>query len=83
MKNGTAYSRETVGRDEILDFKLTMLQIMQEGFELTSNQLTDLLERHNILKFLEIGYEYFYSMGEQGILNEIEEYVYSVGGRIK
>lgn len=69
--------------ENVLDFKITVMKIMQEGFNLSGIELSNLLEEYNILPFLDVGYEYFCSMGEKGILIEIEDFVREQGGTIK
>lgn len=69
--------------ENILDLKITIMKIMKDGFNLSCIELGDLLEKYDILPFIEAGYEYFCSMGERGILLEIEEFIKEQGGVIK
>jgi hypothetical protein len=42
---------------------------------LSPREFIELDKKHNILRFLEIGYEPFHLTGTQGIVEEVEDYI--------
>ncbi|MDR1085730.1 MAG: DUF3791 domain-containing protein [Deltaproteobacteria bacterium] len=42
---------------------------------LTPQEFLELDKKHNILRFLEIGYEPFHLTGTQGVVEEVEDYI--------
>ncbi|MDR1065787.1 MAG: DUF3791 domain-containing protein [Oscillospiraceae bacterium] len=42
---------------------------------LTPQEFVELDRKHNILHFLEIGYEPFHLTGTQGVVEEVEDYI--------
>jgi hypothetical protein len=42
---------------------------------LTPQEFVELDKKHNILRFLEIGYEPLHLTGTQGVIEEVEEYI--------
>jgi L-rhamnose mutarotase len=42
---------------------------------LTPQEFVELDKKHNILHFLEVGYESFHLTGTQGVIEEIEDYI--------
>jgi hypothetical protein len=42
---------------------------------LTPQEFVELDKKHDILRFLEIGYEPFHLTGTQGVIEEVEDYI--------
>ena len=52
--------------------------LFMERHKLSPKVFLELLEEKDILRFLRIGYETFHLTGDEGVLEELDEYVYGV-----
>jgi len=48
-----------------------------ERHKILPQEFLDLLKKKDILKFLRLGYETFHLTGDEGVLEELDSYVYS------
>lgn len=46
-------------------------------------QLSTLFKEYDVLSYIDVCYEMFNSTGNQGIINELEEYIEIQGGTVK
>ena len=61
--------------DPILSLQVEMANQYMKKYRLTLEEFLDLDEKYDILAFIGEGYEPFHLMGNEGILNEINDYV--------
>lgn len=69
-------------KDAQLSLQITMIPILAEAWNMPFTKLSDFLKEYHILEYLAASPEYFNSMGTQGIVEELEEYVTELGGKI-
>ena len=50
--------------------------LFMERHQLLPQEFLELLDKKDILKFLRLGYEMFHLTGDEGVLEELDSYVY-------
>lgn len=53
--------------DAVLDMQITLIPILAKSWKVRLEQLRDILDRYDLLNYIDICYEAFNSMGNQGI----------------
>jgi len=51
--------------------------LFMERHKILPQEFLDLLKKKDIVKFLRLGYETFHLTGDEGVLEELDSYVYS------
>ena len=69
--------------DAVLNMQITLIPILAKSWNMSYLQISELLKKFDILNYIDICYEEFNSTGNQGILDELEEYIELQGGTIK
>lgn len=69
--------------DAVLNMQITLIPILTKSWSISFQQLKDLFVKYDILEYIDTCYEQFNSTGNQGIIDEIEEYIKLQGGTIK
>lgn len=67
----------------VLNMQLTLIPILLKTWELSLEQLKNIFVQYDVLSYIDTCYEMFNSTGNQGIIDEIEEYIELQGGTIK
>lgn len=68
--------------ENVLDAKIVIINVMQKEFNISFDELSDILQKYNILWYIDLCYEAFNSMGIKGILLDIKDYIREQGGNI-
>jgi hypothetical protein len=61
--------------DPVLYMQAEIANLYRKEEQLTVQEFLSLDEKYHLLHFIAAGYEPFHLMGEQGILNEIREFI--------
>ena len=61
--------------DPILHMQVEISNLYMEKYKLSTDEFIILDKKYGILEFIEEGYEPFHLMGNEGILQEIEDYI--------
>lgn len=56
-------------QDNVLNMQITLVKIMSKEWNISYSDLSDILNKYHVLKFIDIAYERFNSTGELGILD--------------
>ena len=71
------------GRDrEVLNMQLVLIPVLAKAWKKTYTELSDLLKKYDILGYIDVCYENYNSTGNQGIIDDLEDYVELQGGKI-
>ena len=62
--------------DPVIFLQIHISRLFMERHELNATDFLALDERKDILGFLRLGYEPFHLTGDEGILDELDAYVY-------
>ena len=69
--------------DTVLNMQLALIPFLKNAWELSFSQLSDIFRKYDVLGYMDVCYENYNSTGNQGILEDLEEYIEMQGGRIK
>lgn len=69
--------------DAVLNTQITLIHILAESWKLSLEQLRDIFKEYDVLNYIDICYEAFNPTGNQGIVDELKEYIEIQGGIIK
>ena len=67
----------------VLNLQSTLIPILQRSWNVNSDELKNIFDKYDIPNFIDVCYERFNSMGIQGIIEELEEYIEIQGGKIR
>lgn len=68
--------------DNVLRMQITLINIMADLWGIDYTKLSEILRKYSILEYIDTGYEYFNSMGEKGILEDLENFIEIQGGTL-
>lgn len=68
--------------DAVLNMQITLIPILTQSWKLNLQQLNSLFQKYDLLNYIDICYEQFNSTGNQGIIDELEDYIRIQGGTI-
>lgn len=72
-----------VARDrEVLNMQLVLIPILAKEWNKTYSELSDLLVKYDVLSYIDVCYENYNSTGNQGIINDLRDYIEMQGGKI-
>lgn len=60
-------------KDCILGMKLVVIKLLKDAWNCSYKEVTDMLVKYDLLDYMNYCYEYYNSMGAQGIINDIED----------
>lgn len=67
---------------DVLTMQFCIVRILMRAWKKSASEIADILERYEILPYIDVCYEYYNSMGEQGVVEDIEEFIAIRGGMI-
>ena len=67
---------------EVLNMQLVLIPVLAEAWKKTYSELSDLLKKYDVLSYIDVCYENYNSTGNQGIINDLEDYIEMQGGRV-
>lgn len=75
-------TNSTTREDAVLNMQITLVPILAQKWNMSFSKLSNILKQFDILNYIDICYEEFNSTGNQGILDELKEYIELQGGTI-
>ncbi len=73
----------TKRENAVLNMQLTLIPILLKSWKLNLEQLKNIFVKYDVLSYIDTCYEMFNSTGNQGIIDELEEYIEIQGGTLK
>ena len=67
---------------EVLNMQLVLIPILAEAWNKTYSELSDLMKKYDILSYIDVCYENYNSTGNQGIIEDLQDYVKMQGGSV-
>ena len=67
---------------EVLNMQLVLMPILSEAWKKTYSELSDILKKYDILSYIDVCYENYNSTGNQGIIDDLQDYIEMQGGII-
>lgn len=67
---------------EVLNMQLTLIPILSQAWNCSYSELAVLFKKYDILDYIDLCYEKYNSTGNQGIIDDINDYVKLQGGKV-
>ena len=67
---------------EVLNMQLILIPILAKAWNKTYFELSDMFKTYDILSYIDVCYEKYNSTGNQGIIDDLKEYIEMQGGNI-
>ena len=67
---------------EVLNMQLVLIPVLAEAWKKTYSELSDLLKKYDVLSYIDVCYENYNSIGNQGIIDDLQDYIEMQGGRV-
>ena len=67
---------------EVLNMQLTLIPILAKAWKKSYSELSDIFHKYDILSYIDVCYESYNSMGNQGVINDLEDFISIQGGSI-
>ena len=67
---------------EVLNMQLALIPVLAAAWKKTYSELSDLLKKYDVLSYIDVCYENYNSTGNQGIIDDLQDYIEMQGGRV-
>ena len=67
---------------EVLNMQLDLISVLAEAWKKTYSELSDLLKKYDVLSYIDVCYENYNSTGNQGIIDDLQDYIEMQGCRV-
>ena len=67
---------------EVLNMQLVLIPVLAEAWKKTYSELSDLLKKYDVLSYIDVCYENYNSTENQGIIDDLQDYIEMQGGRV-
>lgn len=61
--------------DNVLNMQITIANCMKQEWDIDFSKISDLLDKYDLLSYIDICYEEYNSMGIKGILLDLKSYI--------
>ena len=68
--------------DAVLNMQVTLIPILMRSWNVSSKELSEIMDKYDLLSYIDVCYEMYNSMGNQGIVEDLENYIEIQGGKI-
>ncbi len=69
--------------DKLLDFKISLIPYLMKAWNKDNFEISTILERYQLLPYIDASYEIYQTMGVQGIIEDLEEFIEEQGGYVR
>jgi hypothetical protein len=74
----------TNARDkEVLNMQFTLMPILAKAWNKSYSELSDIFMKYDVPGYIDVCYEKYNSTGNQGIIDDLKEYIEMQGGSIE
>lgn len=74
---------ESAPANNRLDMQLLLIPVLAQAWHIPFSALSDIFRQYHVLEYISSAYDMFNSMGNQGIVDDIEEFIAVQGGSVK
>lgn len=64
--------------DNVLDMQITIANCMKQEWNIDFGRVSELLDKYDLLSYIDICYEEYNSMGINGILQDLKSYMEAI-----
>ena len=68
---------------EVLNMQLVLIPILARAWGKSYAELSDVLKKYDVLSYIDVCYENYNSLGNQGIIDDLEDYIKMQGGDVR
>lgn len=68
--------------DNVLNMQITIANCMKQEWNIDFHGVSDLLDKYDLLSYIDICYEEYNSMGIKGILQDLKDYIDAIEGAL-
>lgn len=65
--------------DNVLNMQITIVNCMKQEWDIDFGKISDILEKYDLLSYINVCYEEYNSMGIKGILQDLKFYMDAIG----
>lgn len=65
-------------KDNVLNMQITIVNSMKQEWKIDYSKVSDLLEKYDLLQYMDTCYEEYSSMGIKGILSDLKAYMNAI-----
>ena len=67
---------------EVLNMQLVLIPLLAKAWKKTYSELSDMFKEYDVLNYIDVCYENYNSTGNQGIIDDLQDYIEMQGGRV-
>ncbi|MBR4342385.1 MAG: DUF3791 domain-containing protein [Lachnospiraceae bacterium] len=67
---------------EVLNMQLVLIPLLSDAWSLSYSDLSEIFKKYGVLNYIDVCYEMFNSTGNQGIIDDLEEFIEMQGGSV-
>jgi len=67
---------------EVLNMQLVLIPILADAWGITYSELSDIFKKYDVLSYIDLCYEIYNSSGNQGIIDDLRDYIELQGGAV-
>lgn len=68
---------------EVLNMQLSLIPILSEAWKISFLELSEIFKKYDVLGYIDVCYENYNSTGNQGIINDLKDYIEMQGGSVE
>lgn len=65
-------------QDNVLNMQITIANCMKEEWNISYSEVSNLLDKYDILEYIDVCYEEYNTMGIKGILEDLKAYIHDL-----
>ena len=69
--------------NKVLNMQLTLIPILAKVWNKSYSELSDIFKKYNVPGYIDVCYEKYNSTGNQGIIDDLKDYIEMQGGSIE
>ena len=66
--------------DDVLNMQITIANYMKQEWNIDFSKISDLLDKYDLLSYIDACYEEYNSMGIKGIFQDLKSYIDAIDG---
>lgn len=67
-------------KDNVLNMQITIVNCMKQEWNIGFEKVSDILDKYDLLSYIDTCYEEYNSMGIKGILQDLKSYMEAIEG---
>jgi hypothetical protein len=67
---------------EVINMQLVLIPILSDKWKLSYSELSNLFSKYDVLGYIDVCYEKYNSTGNQGIIDDLKDYIEMQGGSV-